>query len=55
MDPVTPVDGFTVEHAGGGLVVLTLSNRYGTSDQFTFNSTDAARIGHALVAHAQTG
>ena len=46
-----PVDGFTVER-NGGQVVLVLSNRYGQSDRYLFESEDATRIGEALMIAA---
>jgi hypothetical protein len=45
-----PVDGFTVEHRPGS-VDLTLDNRYGEGEVFTFGALDACRIGHALLTH----
>lgn len=45
-----PVDGYTVTHTDTS-VSVTLSNRYGAGDTFTFSPLDAGRIGLALVTH----
>jgi hypothetical protein len=51
MSSLDPVDGFTVEHQAG-VVILTLSNRYGQGEQYTLDAADAYRIGMALLDQA---
>ena len=44
-----PVDGFTVDRSVDGEVTLTLSDRYGRGEVYTFSTEDAERIGRALL------
>jgi hypothetical protein len=48
----SPIDGFTVEPAGEGMVALVFSNRYGEADKFVVSLVDAEAIGAALIAVA---
>jgi hypothetical protein len=43
-----PVDGFTVSRVGDR-VILILTSRYGTGEQYEFDPEDAYRIGDALI------